>query len=73
MKTTNVEIMDTYVKTSILKHGSKVQSTKNKIVGNIYELEVALKDKVYLETYYRHQLGTMVVHEIPSKIKAHEL
>ncbi len=42
--------MDTYVKTSILKHGSKVQSTEKKIIGNKYELEVALKDKVYPKT-----------------------
>ncbi len=65
--------MDTYVKTGILKHGSKIQSTENKIVGNIYELEVALKDKVYLETYYKHQLWTLVVDETLSKIKAQEL
>jgi hypothetical protein len=41
MKTTNVGIMDIDVKTSISKQGSKVWNTKKKILGNIYELEVA--------------------------------
>jgi hypothetical protein len=50
VKTTNVKIVDTYVKTSILKHISRVQSTKKKIIGNRYELEVALEDKVYPKT-----------------------
>jgi hypothetical protein len=26
-----------------------------------------------METYYRHQLGSVVVDETPAKIKAHEL
>jgi len=43
VKTTDVEIMDTYVKTNISKHGSGVQSTKKKITSNKYELEVVLE------------------------------
>jgi len=43
VKTTDVEIMDTYVKTNISKHGSRVQSTKKKITSNKYELEVVLE------------------------------
>jgi len=40
-----------------------MQSIEKKIHGNKYELEVALEDKVYPETYYRHQLGNVVVDE----------
>jgi hypothetical protein len=47
--------MDTYVKTSISKQKYEVQSTKKKIHGNRYELEIALEDKVYPKTYYEHQ------------------
>jgi hypothetical protein len=54
VKTTYVEIMDTYVNTSISEHGFKVQSIEKKIPGNKYELDIALKDKVFLETYYNH-------------------
>jgi hypothetical protein len=28
-----------------------------------------LEDKVYLETYYKHQLRSVVMDEIPTKIK----
>jgi hypothetical protein len=70
LKTTNVGIIDIDVKTSISKQGSKVWSTKKKILGNIYEPEVALEDKVYLEMYYRHQPGSVVVDETPTNIKA---
>jgi hypothetical protein len=42
--------MDIDVKTSISKQGSKVHNIKKKILGNKYELEIALEDKVYLET-----------------------
>jgi hypothetical protein len=45
--------MDTNVKTSISKQGSKIQSTKKKIHGNRYEPKVTVEDKVYLETYYK--------------------
>jgi hypothetical protein len=41
--------------------------------GNIYELEVTLEDKVYLEMYYKHQPRSVVVDETLAKIKAHEL
>jgi hypothetical protein len=37
MKTTNVEIMDTNVKTSISKQEFGAQNTKKKIIGNKYE------------------------------------
>jgi hypothetical protein len=38
-----------------------VQNTKKKIINNIYESEVALEDKVYLERYYSRQLKNVVV------------
>jgi len=53
MKTIDVGIMD--VKKNISEQGSKVHSTNKKIHGNRYEPEVVLKDKVYPETYYKHQ------------------
>ncbi len=63
MKTTNVEIMDIDVKTSILEQELEVQNTKKKIDGN------KLEDKVYLKTYYNHQPRSVVVDETPTKIK----
>jgi hypothetical protein len=47
-----------------------VHSTKKKIVGNKYELEVVLEDKVYLKMYHRHQPGSVAMDETPTKIKA---
>jgi hypothetical protein len=44
MKTIDVGIMDTYVKTNISKQRSKVQSIEKKIHGNRYEPEVTLED-----------------------------
>jgi hypothetical protein len=73
MKTIDVEIMDIDVKISNLEQGSKVPSTKKKILGNKYESEVALKDKVYPEMYYSHQLGNVAMDETPTKIKTREL
>jgi hypothetical protein len=61
VKTTNVEIMDTSVKTSNSKLKSGVQITDNKKTNNIYELEVVLEDMVYIETYYSHQLGNAAI------------
>ncbi len=55
--------MDINVKTSISKYRFEVQSTYKKILGNKYEPKVALDDKVYPKTYYRHQLGSVVVDE----------
>jgi hypothetical protein len=46
MKTTNVGIMDTYVKTSISEQGFEVLNTKEKIPNNIYEPKVVLEEKV---------------------------
>ncbi len=65
--------MDTDVKMNISEHKYEVQNTKKKILGNIYEPKVALEDKVYRETYYKHQLGSVVVDETPSNIKAQGL
>jgi len=65
--------MDINVKTSILKHGSKVQNTKKKKPNNKYELEVALKDKVYPETHYKHQPWSVIVDETLTKIKTQGL
>ncbi len=72
MKTTNVDIMDTSVRTNNSKLNSRVEITKLKTTNNKYELEVALEDKVYPETYYNHQLRSVAMDEIPTKIKAHE-
>ncbi len=51
VKTTDVEIMDTSVKisTSELNYGGTEHIKE--ATGNRYELEVALEDKVYPETY----------------------
>jgi hypothetical protein len=73
MKTTYVGIMDTNVKTNISKQGYEVQIIEKKILGNIYEPEITLEDKVYPETYYRHQPGNVIVDEILANIKAHGL
>jgi hypothetical protein len=64
VKTTYVEIMDIDVKTSI---------SKKKIFGNRYEPKVALEDKLYLETYYKHQPWSVAMDETPTNIKAQEL
>ncbi len=69
MKTIDVGIMDTYVKTSISEQGYEVQKIEKKIHGNKYELEVALEDKVYPETYYKHQPWTFIMDETLIKIK----
>ncbi len=55
--------MDTNVKTSILKQGSRIHSTEKKILGNKYEPEITLEDEVYLKTYYRHQPRNVVMDE----------
>ncbi len=65
MKTIDMEIMDTDVKTIILEQEFEVHSTNKKIIGNKYEPEVAMEDKVYLETYYIHQLRSVVMDETP--------
>ncbi len=54
MKTIDVGIMDTYVETSIPKQGYEVQNIEKKIPSNRYKPKVALEDKVYRETYYKH-------------------
>jgi hypothetical protein len=59
VKTIDVEIMDTDVKTIISKQEFEVQSTKNKIISNRYEPNVTMEDKVYLEMYYNHQQGSV--------------
>jgi len=70
MKTTDIGIMDTDVKTSISKQIYEVHNTKKKIFGNKYEPKVTLEDKVYPKTYYKHQLRNVVVDETPTNIKA---
>ncbi len=65
--------MDTSVKTSILEQGFEAQSIEKKILANKYEPKIVLEDKVYPETYYKHQPGSVVVHETPAKIKAQGL
>jgi hypothetical protein len=47
VKTIDVEIMDIDVKISISEHGFGVQSIEKKILGNRYEPQVVLEDKVY--------------------------
>ncbi len=54
VKTIDVGIMDTYVETSIPKQGYEVQNIEKKIPSNRYKPKVALEDKVYRETYYKH-------------------
>jgi hypothetical protein len=71
MKTTNVEIMDTNGKISISHLNFVEQSTKKKKIGNRYELEVALEDKVYFETYCNHKPWSVTMDETPTKIKTH--
>jgi hypothetical protein len=73
MKTTNVEIMDTSMKTNNSELKLGVQITEQKTINNRYGPKVALKDKVYLKTYYNHQLGNVVVDKTLAKIKAQEL
>jgi hypothetical protein len=46
--------MDTNVKTIISEQKFEEHNTKKKKVGNRYEQEVALEDKVYQEMYYSH-------------------
>ncbi len=58
------------MKTSISKQGFEVQSTENNIFGNRCELKIALEDKVYPKTYYRHQPRNVIVDETLAKIKA---
>jgi hypothetical protein len=53
------------VKISILKQGSEIHSSKKKILGNIYESEITLEDKVYPKTYYRHQPRNVILDETP--------
>jgi hypothetical protein len=72
MKTIVVEFMDNYGETSTSNLNFGVQNIEKKIIGNKYEPKVALKDKVYSETYYNHQRGSVIVDETPTKIKAHE-
>jgi hypothetical protein len=73
MKATNMGIMGTNVKMSILEPRFEVQNIEKKIIGNRYESKVVLEDKVYLETYYKHQPGNVLVDEIPANIKAQGL
>jgi hypothetical protein len=73
MKTKHVGIMDTDVKTIILEQGFKVRSIEKKIPCNRLEPEVALEDKVYVKTYYIYQLGSVVMDETLTKIKAQGL
>ncbi len=70
VKTIDVEIMDTNVKTIISDQEVEVQSTKKKVDGNRYEPIVVSEDRVYSETYYNHQPRNVVVDETPTKIKA---
>jgi hypothetical protein len=48
----------------------KYRAQKKKILGNRYDLEVALEDKVYLKTYYKHQPRSVVEDGTLAKIKA---
>jgi hypothetical protein len=73
MKTSDVEITDTNVKTSISQQEFGVQSIEKKIDNNKYEPKVVLEDKVYLKMYYSHQLGNVTMNETLAKIKEHEL
>jgi hypothetical protein len=41
-----------------------------KIANNKYEPKVALEDKVYTKTYYKHQPRNVIMDETLTKIKA---
>jgi len=69
VKTIDAEIMDTNVKTNISEQDFGVHNIEKKIVGNIYELEMALEDKVYLKTYCNHKPRSVIVDETLAKIK----
>jgi hypothetical protein len=73
MKTSDVEIMDTNVKTSISQQEFGIQNIEKKIDNNKYEPKIVLEDKVYLKIYYSHQLGNVTMDETLAKIKEHEL
>ncbi len=73
VKTIDVEIMDIHMNISISKQGSRIHSTKKKVPSIKYELFVVMENKVYLKTYYKHQLGSVAEDETPAKIKAQEL
>jgi hypothetical protein len=64
--------MDTSGKKVLQSYILGYNKEKNTI-GNIYEPEVVLEDKVYLEMYYKHQLGCVEVDETLAKIKTQEL
>jgi hypothetical protein len=70
VKTTNVEIINTNGETSTLELNYRVQNIEKETISNIYELEVALEDKVYLKTYYNHQPRSVAMDETLAKIKA---
>ncbi len=44
------------------------RALKKRYLANVYEPEVALEDKVYPETYYNHQLGSVTMDGIPTWI-----
>ncbi len=73
VKTIDVELMDITGESNISKLNFGVQNIEKKTTNNICGPGVALEDKVYLETYYNHQRGCIVVDETPSKIKTQEL
>jgi hypothetical protein len=54
VKTIDVEIMHISAKTLHSKLKLGVQIIEQKTIGNRYEPEVAIEDKMYLETYYSH-------------------
>jgi hypothetical protein len=55
VKTTYVEIMDINVKISGSEQEFGIKSIKMKTIGNRYEPETTLEDKVYSKMYYNHQ------------------
>ncbi len=65
--------MDIELKTNISEQKFGVQNTNKKIASNRYEPKIALEDKMYLETHYDCQLGSVAMDETLTKIKAHEL
>jgi hypothetical protein len=61
--------MDASVKISNSKLKSRVHVTKQQIIRNRYKPKIAINNKVYIDTYYNHQLKNVVVDETPTKIK----
>jgi hypothetical protein len=69
VKTTYVEIININGKTSTLELNYRVQNIDKETINNMYELEVAMENKMYLKTYYNHQPKSVTMDETLAKSK----